>query len=135
MRAFTFQPGQPDTISLDEVLAPPGSDGTVLVRALALGICGTDREIIAGHYGWAPPGQQRLVIGHESLGRVEDAPADCGVKRGDLVVALCDGPIRCRARPAPPANGTCAATASIPNAASSSATAMAVNNSASSRIF
>jgi threonine dehydrogenase-like Zn-dependent dehydrogenase len=88
MRAFTVQPGQPDTISLDEVLAPPGSDGTVLVRALALGICGTDREIIAGHYGWAPPGQQRLVIGHESLGRVEDAPADCGVKRGDLVVGI-----------------------------------------------
>ena len=68
--------------------APPGSDGTVLVRALALGICGTDREIIAGHYGWAPPGQPRLVIGHESLGRVEDAPADCGVKRGDLVVGI-----------------------------------------------
>lgn len=88
MRAFTVQPGQPDTISLDEVPAPPGSDGTVLVRALALGICGTDREIIAGHYGWAPPGQQRLVIGHESLGRVEDAPADCGVKRGDLVVGI-----------------------------------------------
>jgi threonine dehydrogenase-like Zn-dependent dehydrogenase len=88
MRAFTVQPGQPNTISLDEVPAPPGSDGTVLVRALALGICGTDREIIAGHYGWAPPGQQRLVIGHESLGRVEDAPADCGVKRGDLVVGI-----------------------------------------------
>ena len=88
MRAFTVQPGQPNSISLDEVPAPPGSDGTVLVRALALGICGTDREIIAGQYGWAPPGQQRLVIGHESLGRVEDAPADCGVKRGDLVVGI-----------------------------------------------
>ena len=88
MRAFTVQPGQPNSISLDEVPAPPDSDGTVLVRALALGICGTDREIIAGHYGWAPPGQQRLVIGHESLGRVEDAPADCGVKRGDLVVGI-----------------------------------------------
>jgi threonine dehydrogenase-like Zn-dependent dehydrogenase len=88
MRALTAQPGQPNSISLDDVPAPPGSDGTVLVRALALGICGTDREIIAGHYGWAPPGQQRLVIGHESLGRVEDAPADCGVKRGDLVVGI-----------------------------------------------
>jgi threonine dehydrogenase-like Zn-dependent dehydrogenase len=88
MRAFTVQPGRPDTISLDEVPAPPGSDGTVLVRALALDICGTDREIIAGQYGWAPPGQQRLVIGHESLGRVEDAPADCGVKRGDLMVGI-----------------------------------------------
>ena len=59
-----------------------------MVRALALGICGSEREIIAGHYGWAPPGQERLVIGHESLGRVEAAPPDCGVKRGDMVVGI-----------------------------------------------
>jgi len=55
MRALTVQPGQPNTISLDDVPAPPGSDGTVLVRALVLGICGTDREIIAGHLGAARP--------------------------------------------------------------------------------
>ena len=88
MRALTVTPGHPNSISLDEVPPPPISDGAVLVRALALGICGTDREIIAGHYGWAPPGQERLIIGHESLGRVEDAPAGCGVKRGDLVVGI-----------------------------------------------
>jgi len=88
MRALTVSPGQPNSISLHEVPAPPKSDGAVLVRTLALGICGTDREIIAGRYGWAPPGQARLVIGHESLGRVEEAPADCGVARGDLVVGI-----------------------------------------------
>ena len=32
--------------------------------------------------------QQRLIIGHESLGRVEEAPAGCGVKPGDLVVGI-----------------------------------------------
>ena len=88
MRALTVQPGQPNSIRLEDVPPPPPSDGAVLVRALALGICGTDREIIAGHYGWAPPGQQRLIIGHESLGRVEEAPAGCGFKRGDLVVGI-----------------------------------------------
>ena len=88
MRALTVIPGHPNSIALDDVDAPPLSDGAVLVHALALGICGTDREIIAGHYGWAPPGQARLIIGHESLGRVEDAPAGCGVKRGDLVVGI-----------------------------------------------
>ena len=88
MRALTVQPGHPNSISLDDVPAPPQSDGAVLVRALALGICGTDREIISGHYGWAPPGQERLIIGHELLGRVEEAPAGCGVKRGDLVVGI-----------------------------------------------
>jgi glucose 1-dehydrogenase len=88
MRALTVKPGTPNSIQLDDVAPAPESDGAVLVRALALGICGTDREIIAGHYGWAPLGQERLVIGHESLGRVEEAPAGASVKRGDLVVGI-----------------------------------------------
>jgi threonine dehydrogenase-like Zn-dependent dehydrogenase len=88
MRALTVQPGKSNSIRLEDVSAPPQSDGTVLVRALALGICGTDREIIAGHYGWTPVGQERLIIGHESLGRVEDAPAGCGIKPGDLVAGI-----------------------------------------------
>ncbi|HTT49120.1 MAG TPA: glucose 1-dehydrogenase [Pseudolabrys sp.] len=88
MRALTVIPGKPNTISLDDVPAPPQSDGAVLVRALALGVCGTDREIIAGHYGWVPKGEARLIIGHESLGRVEEAPAGSGVRRGDLVVGI-----------------------------------------------
>ncbi|MGH6683761.1 MAG: glucose 1-dehydrogenase [Pseudolabrys sp.] len=88
MRALTVQPGQPNSIQLENVSAPPQSDGAVLVRALTLGICGTDHEIIDGHYGWAPEGHDRLIIGHESLGRVEEAPADCGIGRGDLVVGI-----------------------------------------------
>jgi glucose 1-dehydrogenase len=88
MRALTVQPGQPNSIRLEDVPPPPPSDGAIVVRALALGICGTDREIIAGHYGWAPSGQERLVIGHESLGRVEAAPDGCGISPGDLVVGI-----------------------------------------------
>ena len=64
------------------------SDGAVLVRTLALGVCGTDREIVSGSYGWAPPGQKRLVIGHEFLGQVQEAPAACGFAAGDLVVGI-----------------------------------------------
>jgi glucose 1-dehydrogenase len=88
MRALTVVPGQAHSIRLEEVAPPSQSEGSVLVRALALGICGTDREIISGAYGWAPPGAQRLIIGHESLGRVEQAPPDAGVKPGDLVVGI-----------------------------------------------
>ena len=88
MHALTVQPGLPDSIQLEEVPPPPQSDGEILVRALALGICGTDREIVAGEYGWPPPGAQRLIIGHESLGRVEEAPAGSGFKRGDLVAGV-----------------------------------------------
>jgi threonine dehydrogenase-like Zn-dependent dehydrogenase len=58
------------------------------VRTVALGVCGTDREILSGAYGTAPPGDPRLVLGHESLGEVESAPPGCGLSAGDLVVGI-----------------------------------------------
>ena len=88
MRALTVEPGLLNSVKLEDVPLPPDSDGDILVRALALGICGTDREIISGAYGWAPSGAKRLIIGHESLGRVEDAPAGSGFTPGDLVVGI-----------------------------------------------
>jgi threonine dehydrogenase-like Zn-dependent dehydrogenase len=88
MRALTVEPGFPNSIKLEDVPPPLQSDGDILVRALALGICGTDREIISGDYGWAPSGAKRLIIGHESLGRVETAPPGSGFSPGDLVVGI-----------------------------------------------
>jgi glucose 1-dehydrogenase len=88
MRAITVMPGVPNSARLDDVPAPPQSDGAILVRTLALGVCGTDREIVSGLYGWTPPGEKRLVLGHESLGRVEEAPAGSGFAPGDLVVGI-----------------------------------------------
>jgi len=88
MRALTVTPGVADSAQVEEIADPSPSDGAVLVRTLALGVCGTDREIVSGHYGWAPRGERRLVIGHESLGRVEEAPAGCGFKAGDFVVGI-----------------------------------------------
>jgi len=88
MRALTVAPGTANSARVEDVPEPPASDGSVLVRALALGVCGTDREIVSGDYGWAPPGQKRLVIGHESLGKVKEAPAESGFKSGDLVVGI-----------------------------------------------
>jgi len=88
MRALTVEQGVANSIELADVSPPPAGDGDVLVRALALGICGTDREIIAGDYGAPPPGARRLILGHESLGRVEEAPQGSGFARGDLVVGI-----------------------------------------------
>ncbi len=88
MRALTVQPGLANSVKLEDVSPPLLSEGDVLVDALALGICGTDREILSGAYGWPPPGQKRLIIGHEFLGRVADAPADNDFTRGDLVVGI-----------------------------------------------
>jgi glucose 1-dehydrogenase len=67
---------------------PSLADGSVLVRTVALGVCGTDREIISGEYGTAPPGETRLILGHESLGRVESAPSKSGFSPGDLIVGI-----------------------------------------------
>ncbi|MDA8284150.1 MAG: glucose 1-dehydrogenase [Actinomycetota bacterium] len=88
MRAVTVIPLQQGSVDLTELPEPPDSDGPVLVATRAIGVCGTDLEIIEGDYGWAPPGEQRLAIGHESLGEVLEAPEGSGFAKGDLVVAI-----------------------------------------------
>lgn len=88
MRAVTVTPGTPNSLRLvDDFPEPPIDEGAVLVEALAVGICGTDHEIIDGHYGEAPPGTQTLVIGHESLGRVIEDPTGA-LHPGDLVAGV-----------------------------------------------
>lgn len=101
MKALTVQPSKAGSARLDEIDEPPEADGSVLVETLAVGICGTDLEIVGGGYGWAPPGRDRLVLGHESLGRVLEAPAGAAVSAGDLVVGI----VR---RPDPVPCGNCA---------------------------
>ena len=88
MKALTIIPSKANSASIQDVPAPSASDGGILVRALDLGICGTDFELISAEYGWAPPGHDHLVIGHESLGRVEDSPENSGFNKGDLVVGI-----------------------------------------------
>jgi threonine dehydrogenase-like Zn-dependent dehydrogenase len=88
VRALTVRPGQADSACVEDVPEPPAAAGPVLVQALAVGVCGTDLEITRGKYGWAPPGKDRLVLGHESLGRVLDAPPGSGLKPGDLVAGI-----------------------------------------------
>jgi glucose 1-dehydrogenase len=88
MRAITVVPGQQGSVALTDMPEPPGDDGPILVQTLAVGICGTDLEIINGDYGLAPPGQERLILGHESLGRVIEAVPGTGFGAGDLVVGI-----------------------------------------------
>jgi glucose 1-dehydrogenase len=88
MRAITMVPGKPGSARLGDVDEPPTSDGPVLVEAVAMGVCGTDIEIVGGDYGFAPPGRDRLILGHESLGRVLEAPEGSGLAPGDLVVGV-----------------------------------------------
>ncbi|HEY4359357.1 MAG TPA: glucose 1-dehydrogenase [Bryobacteraceae bacterium] len=79
------------------------SPSDVKMRMLDVGICGTDKEIVAFDYGTPPAGSPYLIIGHESLGEVmEVGPAVTRVKPGDLAVPTvrrpCNDPtcIACR---------------------------------------
>ena len=87
MRAVTVVPGTAGSVWVEEVPEPDASLGSVVVETLAVGVCGTDVEIAEGRYGWAPAGRERLILGHESLGRVVD-PGPSGFAVGDHVVGI-----------------------------------------------
>jgi threonine dehydrogenase-like Zn-dependent dehydrogenase len=88
MKAITVEPKIPGTARLSDLPEPDPTAGSVLVEAIAVGVCGTDIEIVEGKYGWAPPGKTRLVLGHESLGRVIDPGPSGSLMKGDLVVGI-----------------------------------------------
>jgi threonine dehydrogenase-like Zn-dependent dehydrogenase len=89
MRALTVRPKEKSSVSLRDTCAEPERRvGELLVQSLLVGVCGTDREIIDGNYGAAPQGQDYLILGHESLGRVLAADADSPFRKGDLVVGI-----------------------------------------------
>lgn len=90
IKAIAVIPGKPNTIHLREVPKPTVSDVPngrgVLVKILRVGVDGTDKEINAAEYGAAPDGDDFLIIGHESFGRVEAVgPNVSEFKAGDFV--------------------------------------------------
>jgi len=90
MKALAVIPGKPNTIHLREVPKPriediPGGRG-VLIKILNVGVDGTDKEINAAEYGAAPAGDEYLIVGHESFGRIESVGPDVTEFRtGDYV--------------------------------------------------
>lgn len=93
MKAIAVRPGVPNTVHLTEMPKPSideVSNGRgVLVRVLRVGMDGTDKEINAAEYGAAPDGSGFLVIGHESLGQVEEVGENVTeLAPGDYVGAM-----------------------------------------------
>jgi threonine dehydrogenase-like Zn-dependent dehydrogenase len=86
MRAMTVIPGQEGSAELTDLPEPEPKDGELVVEPLYLGVCGTDREILDGAHGEPPPGSERLVLGHELLGRVREAGG--GFEAGQLVAGI-----------------------------------------------
>src|SRR5213596_1074760 len=93
MKAIAVHPGQPNSIHLADVPRPSVDDVPdgrgVCVEVLRVGVDGTDKEINAAEYGAAPPGDDYLVTGHESFGRVvEVGPiVPSTIRPGTFVVA------------------------------------------------
>ncbi|HLJ13182.1 MAG TPA: glucose 1-dehydrogenase [Bryobacteraceae bacterium] len=104
MKAVAVFPSQRrfDVISHPEpTLTSPSQ---LKIRMLDVGICGTDKEIVAFEYGTPPERSEYLIIGHESLGQVmEVGEKVTRVRKGDLAVLTvrrpCSHPecIACRA--------------------------------------
>ncbi|HET6181742.1 MAG TPA: glucose 1-dehydrogenase [Candidatus Sulfotelmatobacter sp.] len=88
MKAITVEPKKPGSARLEDIPEPDARNGSVLVEAVAVGVCGTDVEIVEGNYGWAPPSKSRLVLGHESIGRVLELDSTGRFREGDLVAGI-----------------------------------------------
>jgi threonine dehydrogenase-like Zn-dependent dehydrogenase len=93
IRALAVHPGTPNSLHGRDIRCPvvddvPGGTG-VLVRVLQVGVDGTDREVIAGEFGTAPPGDDFLIIGHENLGEVVEVGSNVppAIRPGGLVVS------------------------------------------------
>ena len=70
--------------SIDKI---PDGKG-ILVKVLKVGVDATDREINEALYGNPPPGDDFLVLGHESFGIVKAVGANVrNIKVGDYVTA------------------------------------------------
>ncbi len=87
MRALLVRPPEPG-VTLAEVPTPKMGETEVRVEMVEAGVCGTDRDIVAGEYGSPPLGRKDLVLGHENLGTVREVGSRVeGLHRGDWVVA------------------------------------------------
>jgi threonine dehydrogenase-like Zn-dependent dehydrogenase len=88
VKALTVEPGDPASLRLEDLAEPIPEPGHLLIEVLLTGICGTDHEIIEGDIGYPPPGRDRLVLGHEAVGRVVQPADDSGLAAGDLIAPI-----------------------------------------------
>lgn len=67
---------------------PVRQPGQVLLRVAAGGVCGTDRELAAFHFGEPPEGEPFLVLGHEACAQVVDTDRMGQLQVGDWVAPM-----------------------------------------------
>jgi glucose 1-dehydrogenase len=85
VQGLVTTPGTAHSTEVADLGDPRPGPGELLLRTVEVGVCGTDREISEGTFGVAPEGSERLLLGHEFLGVVEEGGR--GFERGDMVAA------------------------------------------------
>jgi glucose 1-dehydrogenase len=85
MRAAVVTPGEAGSARVVDAKMPEPKAGEALIRVLEVGVDGTDIEINSGFYGKAPIGSDYLIMGHESIGVVQEPAGE--LAKGDIVVA------------------------------------------------
>lgn len=87
MRALALWPAHHRSGVIDHPEPAIAAPTDVLVRILEVGVCGTDAELCAYHFGTPPARSEYLIPGHEAIGEViEVGPAVSTLAPGDLVV-------------------------------------------------
>ena len=85
MKAVAIRTGSNEP-ELIETQTPELVPNRVLVRTVALGICGTDRDILASGEPKTPRGESYLILGHEAVGTVAAVGEGVtGFQPGDFV--------------------------------------------------
>ncbi|MBT5927882.1 MAG: glucose 1-dehydrogenase [Verrucomicrobia bacterium] len=87
MQAVGAIPKKKEVGIIDHPMPKLSHDDHVIIMSLDVGICGTDREICTFVYGDPPQESDYLVLGHESMGVIEEVGSSVQhLKPGDLVV-------------------------------------------------
>ncbi len=93
MKALVVKPGSKGVYLKDIDLI---TENKIKVKTLYNGICGTDREIVNNKLPFVrPENGEYLILGHEALGQVIDAPENSKFKLGDFVAPMVRRPGNC----------------------------------------
>lgn len=87
MKAIAIVPGTKNAFVTERPEPMISSPDEVKIKILQVGICGTDREEVAGGRADPPAGSKELVIGHENFGKVTEVGSEVtDVKPGDYAM-------------------------------------------------
>jgi len=87
MKAVVAEPPKKNSVKLVEIPKPTPKNREILLKTICVGIDGTDREINDGVYGTPPNGFNYIVLGHETVARVQETGDKVtNFSEGDLVV-------------------------------------------------